>query len=350
MQQGSLIQIASNKIEAATLDTTSINFTWQTWTFGGQAGSCTLNDVAIVSETDIWAVGEINIADTSINGYTRYNAVHWDGSDWILKRIPYYYQGQPYYNPIQTVFNFGANDVWFAGNGVIRWNGINYNPVPLPSNVWDQDQINKMWGISNNDLYIVGNTGSIAHYKNGQWSKIESGTDVDLLDIYGDNNGDNIFVAGYKNLNPTVLLKIHNSNVEKIIDSKDNLFNYRTDFISGAILSLWMSNTKLYVLTSHNFYITGFNTDGTAIAMWNGNLQDWDGVSIRGIGANDIVACGTIGKIWHYNGITWKTYNELINTNDRLKRIAIKGNICVATGYRYENGIQNQGLIYIGKR
>ena len=37
--------IVSNEIEVETMDTTSHNFTWQTFTFGGQAGSCVLNDV-----------------------------------------------------------------------------------------------------------------------------------------------------------------------------------------------------------------------------------------------------------------------------------------------------------------
>ena len=72
------------------MDTTSHNFTFETFTFGGTAGSSILYDVAIINENDIWAVGEIYIADTSINGYTTYNAVHWDGNQWELKRIMFY--------------------------------------------------------------------------------------------------------------------------------------------------------------------------------------------------------------------------------------------------------------------
>ena len=42
-----------------------------------------------------------------------------------------------------------------------------------------------MWGTSDNDLYIVGNNGLIAHYDGRQWQRIESGTDTQIRDIWG---------------------------------------------------------------------------------------------------------------------------------------------------------------------
>ena len=78
---------SSNQLQVTTLDTTSHDFTWQTFTFGGDGGSSTLYDVAIVDKNNIWAVGEINIADTSINGYTMYCYVKWNGIDWEYGRL-----------------------------------------------------------------------------------------------------------------------------------------------------------------------------------------------------------------------------------------------------------------------
>ena len=63
-------QVTSSSVPAQTMDTTSHNFTWQTFTFGGQAGSSTLYDVAIINENNIWGVGP---------GGT---IVHYDGSKW----------------------------------------------------------------------------------------------------------------------------------------------------------------------------------------------------------------------------------------------------------------------------
>ncbi len=45
------------------MDTTSHNFTWQTFTFGEHSTS-TLYDVAIIDENNIWAVGEIYMNDS----------------------------------------------------------------------------------------------------------------------------------------------------------------------------------------------------------------------------------------------------------------------------------------------
>ena len=68
----------SSQLQAATLDTTSHDFIFESFTFGDISNSY-LFDVAIINENNIWAVGEIRIADTSAIGYTKYNAVHWMG-------------------------------------------------------------------------------------------------------------------------------------------------------------------------------------------------------------------------------------------------------------------------------
>jgi len=42
----------------------------------------------------------------------------------------------------------------------------------------------KIWGKNPTSIYFVGNKGTIAYY-NGSWTKIESGTDLQFLDIFG---------------------------------------------------------------------------------------------------------------------------------------------------------------------
>ena len=79
--------VTSNKLTITTLDTTSNSYTWQTFTFGGAASSY-LNDVTIVDENNIWAVGNIFVYDSSGQvDQNIYNAVHWDGSKWELSRV-----------------------------------------------------------------------------------------------------------------------------------------------------------------------------------------------------------------------------------------------------------------------
>jgi len=46
-------QVSSRKLSVTTMDTTSHNFTWQTFTFGEHSSSV-LNDVAIIDENNSW--------------------------------------------------------------------------------------------------------------------------------------------------------------------------------------------------------------------------------------------------------------------------------------------------------
>ncbi len=162
----------SKTVTATTMDTTSHNFTWQTYTFGGANGSSVLNDVAIINENDIWAVGEIHTAETDqfdSNGVwvQPYNAVHWDGNSWELKRIMFYtFCNQsdiaPY--PAKAVFTFPDGKIAIANNAsqlTFIVNNIQQNIQCLPVSV------NSIWGTSSSDFYVVGNNGNIAHYTTG---------------------------------------------------------------------------------------------------------------------------------------------------------------------------------------
>lgn len=145
-------QVSSNELSVTTMDTTSHNFTWQTWTFGEHSSSV-LYDVAIIDENNIWCVGEIYMNDSlGQPDPKRYNAVIWNGINWNVIRIPYTYQGTDFYHPIQSVFAFGPNDIWFCGNGVIRWNGSSFIPIEIPTNVWGPYQMNNICGRNSNDL------------------------------------------------------------------------------------------------------------------------------------------------------------------------------------------------------
>jgi hypothetical protein len=226
------INQSSNEVTLTTMDTTSHNFIFETFTFG-DIGNSVLFDLAIISPENIWCVGEINIADTSINGYTTYNAVHWDGSQWELKRI--LYQGS--FWTIRTVFAFNENDIWFSA--FVRYDGQNFIELPI-SPILNGWTINKIWVRSSNDLYAVGNDGNIAHYQNSQWRRITSGTDVDLKDIYGTPDGKELWTCGWSNQNGRVaILEIKGDEVESIWDSQTNT---SLDIYRGLLLNTLYAN------------------------------------------------------------------------------------------------------------
>ena len=65
-------------IQIRTMDTTSHAYSWQTFYVG--AGTSALYDVFAISDTDVYAVGEYYLLDSTgqINYGKPYNAIHWN--------------------------------------------------------------------------------------------------------------------------------------------------------------------------------------------------------------------------------------------------------------------------------
>jgi hypothetical protein len=338
----------SSEISITTLKPTSHEFVWQTYEIGDITS--TIFDVAVIDENNIWAVGEIYLRDSTgqIDPHA-YNAVHWNGNKWEIKRIQFYTicgQDNKTAYPARSIINI-ENNIWItAGDQVTHLEGTLQKEIScLPISFL----INKIWGTSSSDLYIVGDGGNIAHYDGKNWEKIVSQTNVNLTDISGELSGENIYICGYNDFNPTVLLKYKDGKIEKIVESLDFLTN-DPGKISGIIKSVWKKRSRLFTSTAYGLYSSEENTKGEGKAIWKGNYLDWGVESIRGNEINDIIGCGVFGKIWHYNGVSWKRYKELERETDGLKRIEIKGNVCAAVGERFVNGIERYGLVHIGRR
>ncbi|HMN23194.1 MAG TPA: hypothetical protein PKE38_01775, partial [Ignavibacteriaceae bacterium] len=325
-------EIKSNPVTFTTLDTTSHNFSWQTFEFG-QHSSSVLYDVTIINENNIWAVGEIYMNDSLGNpDPSCYNAVHWNGQSWELIKTG----GFGGY-PRRTVFAFSENEVWF--DGVIKWDGVNYsvhmNGWPLMPN-GDGWQVNKMWGNSSNDLYAVGNSGNIARYNGRSWVRIVSGTDANLQDISVTPDLKEIWTCGWSNSTGRVsLLKINNSNVESLWDSQTNT---TLNIYRGTLLnSLYANGNSEFVLVGgqvlrHSAFFKN-QVKLEWVKTFNGSKVlelGYYAYRIKGSNKNNIIAAGDAAMIWHFNGATWYKHSELYNLDDRLYGLAVTDNIIVA--------------------
>ncbi len=105
------------------------------------------------------------------------------------------FQGQFNYGSIRGNIYIFSTDIWMVGSLPIHGDGENWVMYDLRTAVDSNLSLSKAWGASTNDMYFVGRNGSIASYHNGQWSRVESGTDLPLTDIYA-NNQDEIYAAG----------------------------------------------------------------------------------------------------------------------------------------------------------
>ena len=315
----SVNQSIRDSVSVATLDTTSHNFTWQTWTFGGQAGSCTLYDVAIIDENNIWAVGEIYLND-SLGNTISYNAVHWDGTNWEVKRI-LYLNG---FAPMTAIRAFNENDIWFGIGYLIHWDGTSYKEMSIPD--W-HIRTNKIWGTSSNNLYIVGNNGNIAHYQNDQWSRIESGTDLNINDIYG----------AYNNRTNKWEILTPAANVLQSLD-RDLLFitnnsaeHLDTSPVTGTLRTAWFIPDRIYLIGGGGIYKKALLTDSLWEAKHKG-ITNYSTNRIRGNALNNIVLTGGGGEILHYNGYSFKSYLNQTQINGNYYSVDLKNNMIIFVG------------------
>jgi hypothetical protein len=327
------------------MDTTSHNFTWETFEFGGGSSSI-LRDVTIIDENNIWAVGEIHTADD------KYNAIHWNGSHWELKKIYYYGNcSAVMYPSLKAINAFSEEEIVLTNGGSIGWFDGNIVNLDCTVNPLLTGAINKIWGTSSYDIYVVGNNGNIAHWDGSNWEKIESGTDVDLVDIWGSPDGNTIWVCGNEDFKPTILLKIENQQAELLYSNRDNLFSYDFNRLSGNFRSVWTdSDNFLYILTSYDLY-RAKNEDLTKpSALWRNADNQIATLRARGSGSNDIFTVGNEGLLCHYNGVSWRTYTGLYSRFKTYRGLSVKDNIIVAVGQDYINGIEDKAIITITKR
>lgn len=295
-----------------------------------------LRDVAIINENDIWAVGEIYLNDSLGQPDPHaYNAAQWNGTTWEIKRIPFTGScSAVIYPPIRSIFVFSNDDMWFArGGSLVHYDGNSYfNDCGM--NSFLTGSINKIWGSSSNDLYIAGDEGNIAHYNGTSWQKIESGTNLNINDIWGiiDKDGNNFILCSAYNFGSggeKKLLSISNNNVIGEIPWVENRELYTVWFNTGD---------KIYAGGEGLFYRTNNEwKEETLPALFK--------FRVRGEELNDILIAGGFGFAAHYNGSSWKTFEEVSLAAGNYKGLAVKSNTVVLSG----NG-GSKAVITIGNR
>ncbi len=343
--------IKSQTIILTTMDTTSHNFTWQTFTFGGANGSSVLYDVAIINENDIWAVGEIHTSWTDqwdSNGVwvQPYNAVHWNGQEWELKRIMFYIdQDQPSAGktayPCNSVFLSEDNSLEITSGGqvyILKGDGTNLL-LPMGFKWENRFSISSLWGTSSSNFYIVGQNGNIAHYNGTSWEKIESGTTTDINDVWGYYNESN-----NKTSILAVISNMYNAGDIRLValsgnQAKDTL-NYP---YQRRIKGIWFKDNYSPV------YVCGEGIMEYERGRWKlTDLTGWIVAAIRGKGLNDIIAVDENGTLLHFNGLRWeivKNFEDMYFVS-----IAIKDNTILVVGTKVNNILAGDAVIVVGKQ
>jgi len=331
--QNGMTAAKSEIIAAKTMDTTSSNFTWQTYILG-DGNSSTINDVAIVNDTLAYAVGAIYYKDSTEQfDPLPYNLIVWDGKNWSLKKATVNFRGSKVTSSIEGIFIFSNTDIWLMATDPILGDGINWIDYDIRNIIGNNSiTISKCWGKNNNNIFFIGNLGNIVHYYNDTWQKIESGTTLNITDVYGSPNSSDIYASLYNTSSSLAghdLLKITNNNRVYNLTTPNNLYEAS---------SLWVDNKDI-------LFIVGSGLFRKAYGNWK-EINEFKMKSLTGIkanGLNDIFVIGST-RSGHFNGKTWTIYNGLNFTSGLYYSIDFKNNMVIIAGYYGTRAIITVGI------
>ena len=329
-------------VQARTLDSTSNAINWYADTLGTQG---LVRDVWVFDKNSALAVGQILLNNT--NGQADmenpYGIARWNGQNWQLQKI--YDNNNQIIPELRGIFSFNGVDIWLADGGVYHWDGISskmsasYSRISLIGGVDNGQSINKLWGTSSYNLYGVGDKGMIAHYNGSSWQKMESGTTVDLNDIFG-LDANHIWAIGtMSDGNGTVILSFDGMAWKSLYQGNYYGFN-----------SVWTNqSTWLYISGDSGPY--QFNLKTKSFIKLSTPSQDVM-YCVRATGLNDVFFSGQNKEITNYNGSTWKLYTDVqaLITTDAWWLSVKPTNDFVAVGGGYYMGSNFAPIVLRGYR
>ncbi len=204
--------------------------------------------------------------------------------------------------------------------------------------------------INENNIWAVGDKGTIVHFNGSTWQKLESGTDTRLRDVWGNPDSDVVWACGWDHSKPTVLLKIENGSVIKVYEDDDFLSTVRTDSLSGRLTGgIQLSHSRHYISSNLGLYLSHLNNP-KQFRRHSFTTSYFPGhpFGIDGNGENDVFLAGERFIIAHFNGYTWRYFDSLYQPGRRLNAVAQKGNTVVAVGRTFD--FFNKAVILTGNR
>jgi len=342
-----------NNQEYCCHDTTNADYTWEVHVLGNAGGQSTIFDVSIISENDIWAVGQYirAIIDEPIY-HEFYNAAHWDGEEWEYIAVPVPVvddDGEIWAYctaSISSITTFGTNNIWFIANlhTIIHWDGTeftdyvvgidwneNYNPLTWAS-----------WGSNSDNIYLGSAVGNIFHFDGSELS--EFGFLPVPLKITKITGSQGLVYCLAKNLSgeysgQSIIVKIQNGIIEPIVFSPNSGVNEENRF--GLLQSIWSFGGNLYVMASGGLFFYDADLENFFMLYGQEELDlSYPGFSdMDGNSPIDFLVIKHHGSIYHFSELEWSLESSLEDNYDiyitQMQEIDVHGDLIAIGGRDY---------------
>jgi hypothetical protein len=303
-----------------TMDTTSHTFDRYEYFFGDNGGW--FNDVCVISENDVWAVGKIYVQDTL------YNCVHWNGTEWSLIRIPRNLYDYVSYGELYAIDGIAQNDIWFSGGATfVHWDGNAFTTVAFLKEYLEDPDYSPLRKLRVVDgiVYAGSYYGNLIQFNGSNWQKLETATNSAINDIFHIQNDKEeqpyilATVSDVYLISTDMIIQITDINVEP-------MFGWQNTFQTPY--SIWFMDKNKYWVCGGSIYIRGFNKKWYEDSTFT--YSDFL-FGIRGSDKNDIFVVGDRNFISHFNGSSW--YNISQNySGGRYYRLDIGGDLMATVG------------------
>ncbi|MCF8262698.1 MAG: hypothetical protein K9J12_18110 [Melioribacteraceae bacterium] len=271
-------------------DTTSQNFTFESFEFGDGYSSSYFNDVWVFDENNIWAVGWVRPAPKT-GGI--HNIVRWDGNEWSGLG------GQFTSSGLYGIWAEDTSDIFFAAGAVIRYKSGEFTEYNLGHLGFSQGQsVQKLWGSGADNIWGVGPWGTIVHFNGSEWSKIDYDTSWVFKDICSGFN-DRLFAIAHNLFSSNVIiLEFLQNKIDTLYtDLYTDRINVHWQQISNPVMNkIWLAGNGIWQLDINSGSLSQIYTGEYGIAINVMSDKNANDIYFGGTHIDDEFYLG------HYNG------------------------------------------------
>jgi hypothetical protein len=172
----------------------------------------------------------------------------------------------------------------------------------------------------------VGTNGSITHFDGSTWRRIESGTTVEIRDIWG-----SVDLATNVRTILCASSSVFDDGEKTIVRiSQQNVVDTLSWGTGRRVSSVWFSNDDQLFTAGGGVFV---RTSGHA---WTEQI-DLPLIfteRVRGNAPNDVFVVGDFGYLAHWNGANWRYYTDrsFPSFYGSWLSVAVKGDLVVAAG------------------
>jgi hypothetical protein len=321
-------------------DTTSHNFVWSEYSIPGEAS---ISGCWVFNDSTIWVM--------SNRLYTLKNAT-WQS-------IPLKNQQD---NDLgdglsgSSLFAHSMSDVWILYLGILwHYNGTVAHEFRIYEdglgilNSSSDGAIRAAWGTSSNDMFFVGDKGTIVHFDGTNWMKFPKVTEKNLVAVWGTSTTD-VWASGWSSSTAaSVLLHYDGSAWTEINVSEIGWIGPG----KHALITVWATDNAGHKVVLAGGSLLWRKTDNGPWRQDSADLRNrlndggFSGIGIRGNIANDLLAAGPYGYLSHWNGKSWHRFDDLWQPGNAFyaaSTMSMNGNTAVVAGSK------NGSWIAVGRR